>query len=61
MHYWIDPGLEKTICADGAIFFHMLIDEKMVTKNPVPCKKGTHASICRWYQTFQETLMQYGV
>jgi len=22
MHYWIDPGLEKTICADGTIFFH---------------------------------------
>jgi len=36
MHYWIDPGLEKTICADGSIFFHILIDEKLVTKNPVP-------------------------
>jgi len=61
MHYWIDPGLEKTICADGTIFFHIPIDEKMVMKNPVPCKKDTHALIRRWYQTFQETLMQYGV
>jgi len=61
MHHWIDPGLEKTICADGTIFFHIPIDKKMVTKNPVPCKKDTHASIRRWYQTFQETLMQYGV
>jgi len=61
MHYWIDPGLEKTICADGTIFFHIPIDEKMVMKNPIPCKKDTHASIRHWYQTFQETLMQYGV
>jgi len=61
MHYWIDPGLEKTICADGTIFFHIHVDEKMVMKNPVPCKKDTHASIRRWYQTFQETLMQCGV
>jgi len=61
MHCWIDPGLEKTICADGTIFFHIPIDEKMVMKNPAPCKKDTHASIRRWYQTFQETLMQYGV
>jgi len=61
MHYWIDPGLEKTICADRTIFFHIPIDEKMVMKNPVPCKKDTHAAIRRWYQTFQETLMQYGV
>jgi len=57
MHYWIDPGLEKTICADGTIFFHIPINKKMVMKNPVPCKKDTHASIQRWYQTFQETLM----
>jgi len=21
MHYWIDPALEKTACADGTIFF----------------------------------------
>ena len=55
------PGLEKTICADGTIFFHIPIDEKMVMKNPIPCKKDTHASIHRWYHTFQETLMQYGV
>ena len=61
MHYWIDPGLEKTICADCTIFFHIPIDKKMATKNPVPCKKDTHAAICRWYQTFQETLMQCGV
>jgi len=53
MHYWIDSGLEKTICADGTIFFHIPIAEKMVMKNPVPCKKDTHASIRRWYQTFQ--------
>jgi len=61
MHYWIDPGLEKTICADRTIFFHIPIDEKMVMKYPIPCKKDTHASIRCWYQTFQETLMQYGV
>jgi len=61
MHYWIDPGLEKTICGDGTIFFHIPIDKKMAMKNPIPCKKDTHASIRRWYQTFQETLMQYGV
>jgi len=61
MHYWIDPGLEKTICGDGTIFFHIPIDEKMVMKNPAPCKKDTHAAIRRWYQTFQETLMQHGV
>jgi len=61
MYYWIDPPLEKTICADGTIFFHIPIDKKMVMKNPVPCKKDTHALIRRWYQTFQETLMQYGV
>jgi len=61
MHYWIDPGLEKTICADGTVFFHVPIDEKLVMKNPIPCKKDTHASIRRWYQTFQETLMQHGV
>jgi len=61
MHYWIDPGLEKTICADGTIFFHIPIDKKMVMKNPVPCKKDTHAAIRHWHQTFQETLMQYGV
>jgi len=29
-------------------------------KNPVPCRKDTHASIRRWYQIFQETLMQHG-
>jgi len=61
LHYWIDTGLEKTICADGMIFFHIPLDEKMVMKNPVPCSKDTHVSIRRWYQTFQETLMQYGV
>jgi len=61
MHYWIDPGLEKMICADETIFFQVPIDEKLVMKNPISCKKDTHASICRWYQTFQETLMQYGV
>jgi len=61
MHYWIDPGLEKTICADGTMFFHVPIDEKLAMKNPIPCKKDAHASIRRWYQTFQETLMQYGV
>jgi len=61
MHYWIDPGLEKTICADGTIFFHVPIDEKLVMKNPIPCRKDTHALIRRWHQTFQETLMQYGV
>jgi len=61
MHCWIDPGLEKTICGDGTIFFHIPIDEKMAMKNPIPCKKDTHASIRPWYQTFQETLMQHGV
>jgi len=33
----------------------------MVMKNSVPCKKDAHASIRRWHQTFQETLMQCGV
>jgi len=49
LHYWIDTGLEKTICADGTIFFHIPIDKKMVMKNPVPCRKDTHVSIRRWY------------
>jgi len=51
VHYWIDPALEKTICADGNIFFHIPIDKKMVTKNLVPCKKDTmHRSVVgtRW-------------
>jgi len=60
MYYWIDPALEKTICDDGTIFFHIPIDKKMVMKNPVPCRKDAHAAIHRWYQTFQETLMQHG-
>jgi len=60
MHYWIHPALEKTICADGTIFFHIPIDEKMVMKNPAPCRKDAHAAIRHWYQTFQETLMQCG-
>jgi len=59
MHYWINPGLEKTICADGTIFFHIPIDKNMVMKNPVPCKKDAQAAIRRWYQTFEETLMQH--
>jgi len=49
MHHWIDHGLEKTICGDGTIFFHIPIDEKMVMKDPAPCKKDTHVSIRRWY------------
>jgi len=53
--------MEKTVFADGAIFFHIPIDEKMAMKNPAPCKNDTHAAIRRWYQTFQETLMQHGV
>jgi len=61
MHYWIDTAMEKTVLGDGTIFFHIPIDEKMVMKNPVPCKKDTHAAIRRWYQTFQETLTQYGI
>jgi len=61
MHCWIDPALEKTVCGNGTIFFHMPIDEKMVMKNPAPCRKDTHASIRHWHQTFQETLMQCGV
>ena len=60
MHYWIDLALEKTTCADGAIFFHIPIDEKMVMKNQTPCRKDTHAAIRHWYRTFQETLMQHG-
>jgi hypothetical protein len=61
MHYWIDPAMEMTVYGDGSVFFHVPIDEKLVMKNPVPCKKDTHAGIRRWYQTFQETMMQYGV
>jgi len=60
MHFWIDPGLEKTMCADGNIFFHVRIDETIVMKNPVPCEKDTHAAIRRWYQTFQKSMMQHG-
>jgi len=61
VHCWIDAAMEKTVFADGAIFFHIPIDEKMAMKNPAPCKNDTHAAIRRWYQTFQETLMQHGV
>jgi len=61
MLHWIDAAMEKTVLADGAIFFHVPIDEKMAMKNPAPCKKDTHAAIHRWHQTFQETLMQHGV
>jgi len=35
MHCWINPGLEKTTCASGSVFFHIPIDEKLVMKNPV--------------------------
>jgi len=61
MHCWIDAAMEKTVLGDGTIFFHMPVDEKMVMKNPAPCKKDTHAVIRRWCRTFQETLMQHGV
>jgi len=57
LHYWIDPGLEKTTCADGSIFFHVPIDEKLVMKHPMPCIKDSHAAVRRWCQTFQETMM----
>jgi len=57
----VDPSLEKTVLADGTIFFHISIDEKMYMKNPVPCQKDAFASIRRWYNTFQETSMQYGI
>jgi len=53
--------MEKTVLGDSTIFFHAPINEKMVMKNPEPCKKDTHAAIRRWHQTFQETLMQCGV
>jgi len=52
MHHWIDAAMEKTVCANGTVFFHMPVEEKMVMKNPVPCKKDTHAAIRRWHQTF---------
>jgi len=61
VHHWIDAGLEKMVCGDGTVFFHMPVDEKMVMKNPLPCRKDAHAAIRRWCQTFQETLMQCGV
>ena len=61
MHDWIDTAMEKTVLGDGTVFFHAPVDEKMVMKNPAPCKKDTHAAIRRWHQTFQETLMQHGV
>jgi len=53
--------MEKTVLADSTNFFHIPIDEKIAMKNPAPCKKDTHAAIRRWYQTFQEILMQHGV
>jgi len=56
MHYWIDPGLEKTTCGDGTIFFHVPIDEKMVMKNPVPCKKDTHGGLL--LETLQTMIFQ---
>jgi len=61
LRHWLDPAVEKTVLADGTVFFHITIDEKMYMKNPVPCQKDTHASIRRWYNTFQETSMQYGI
>jgi len=61
MHCWIDAAMEKTVLADSTNFFHIPIDEKIAMKNPAPCKKDTHAAIRRWYQTFQEILMQHGV
>jgi len=27
VHYWIDAGMEKTVCGDGTVFFHVPIDE----------------------------------
>jgi len=39
----------------------MSVDKKTAMKNPAPCRKDTHASIRRWCQTLQETLMQHGV
>jgi len=60
LHCWINPGLEKTMCGDGSFFLHVPIDEKLVMKNPAPCKKDSHAAVRRWHQTFQETMMQHG-
>ena len=53
--------MEKTILGDGSIIFHIPIDEKLVMKNVVLCKKDTHAAVQRWCQAFQETMMQCGV
>jgi len=53
--------LDMTIFADGTVLFHVPVDEKVVLKNPVPCRKDTHAGIRRWHNTFGESLHNLGV
>jgi hypothetical protein len=53
--------MEKTVLADGTIFFNGTIDDKLVLKNPIPCMDPTHAGIRRWYDTFGETMRSHGV
>jgi len=40
-----DGSLDKTFFADGAVFFHVPVDEKVVLKKTVPCRKDTHVAI----------------
>jgi len=61
MRYWSSGQLDMTIFADGTVLFHVPIDEKVVLKNLVPCKKDTHAGIRRWYDTISEYLRNLGV
>jgi len=49
-------SLDKTTFADGTVLFHVPIDEKVVLKNPVPCRKDPHVSIRRWYEAFGESM-----
>jgi len=61
MSYWSGGQLDMTIFADGTVLFHVPIDEKVVLKNPVPCRKDTHAGIHRWHDTFSKHLRNLGV
>ena len=61
LRYWLDKDLDKVILADGTCFFYTQVDEKLVLKSPVICKKDNHSSLRRWYETFGETMRGHGV
>lgn len=56
-----DGSLDKTIFANGTVYFHVPIDEKVILKNLVPCKKDTHSAIRRWCNTFGESVLNHAV